>query len=168
MRKIQQRKNIKQDGSALIVVLCVLAFLMALSGALIVSTMSVINNNKKYVDVIQCKVLNKSITSAISEKVSSTAEGTFGREMSKVVKNSGGVPVDISFKLSDSQTEAIHTIRFYNMLVGVNQELFVEISTEYNKEVYAQVLRFVGIPDETGYSWAISSISNLTSGGTQE
>ena len=65
MRKIQQRKNIKQDGSALIVVLCVLAFLMALSGALIVSTMSVINNNKKYVDEIQCKVLNKSITSAI-------------------------------------------------------------------------------------------------------
>lgn len=167
MKKNQCQKFFKQKGSALITVLCVLAFLMALSGALIVSTMSVINNNRKYVDAIQCKVLNKSMTSAISDKVSSAAEGSFGKEISDAIKNNNGVPVNISFELTDSQTEALHKIRFYNMIRGVNQELFVDISTVYNGETYAQTLRFAGIPDGTGYSWVIASISNLTPGEVQ-
>ena len=56
----------KNKGSALIVVLCVLAVLMALSAALMVSTHSVVNNNAQYVDTIQCKVLNNSFVISMS------------------------------------------------------------------------------------------------------
>ena len=77
----------KNDGSALSVTLCVLAFLMALSSALLVSTHSVVNNNRKYVDTIQCKLLNRTLSESVNTQIETSNPNSLGIEIKKKIEN---------------------------------------------------------------------------------
>ena len=88
MNSYLKKENAKaKNGSALIVVLCVLAVLMALSAALLVSTRSIINNNAKYTDVIQCKLLNQTLGKALSEQIIGVTDNELGLAISKRIES---------------------------------------------------------------------------------
>ena len=143
----------KNKGSALIVVLCVLAVLMALSAALMVSTHSVVNNNARYVDTIQCKVLNNSFTEVVKSKIMDRND-ELAKKINEMIKDNNTkweVNALKSIDLKDGE-DIIHTVSM--RYIGTsNYELFVNIKTSYKDEVYSQELHFVSVSDAGGNIW---------------
>lgn len=162
-----KRNNIRstQNGSALIVVLCVLALLMALSAALLVSTQSVVNNNSQYTDTIQCKLLNQSFGNSLISTISNTDENSFGGKLVTLAK--GGTDSK-KFSLTDNTTGATHTISVnFNKRSEAESkyEMFVTVSTEYKKEQYSQTLRFTSSKYNSTFIWALASTDKTETGG---
>ena len=146
----------KNKGSALIVVLCVLVVLMALSAVLMVSTHSVVNNNAQYVDTIQCKVLNNSFTEVVKSKIINRDDNLAKKinEMIKDNNNKWEANALKSIDLKDGE-DIIHTVSM--LYTGTsNYELFVNIKTSYKDEDYSQELHFVSISDADGNFWHLA------------
>lgn len=146
----------KNKGSALIVVLCVLAVLMALSAALMVSTHSVVNNNAQYVDTIQCKVLNNSFTEVVKSKIMDRND-ELAKKINEMIKDNNTkweVNALKSIDLKDGE-DIIHTVSMRYTDTN-NYELFVNIKTSYKDEDYSQELHFVSISDADGNFWHLA------------
>ena len=157
----------KNDGSALIVTLCVLAFLMALSAALLVSTHSVVNNNRKYVDTIQCKLLNRTLSESVNTQIETSNPNSLGIEIKKKIENASDKLIEKNYTLTDNTTGAVHNVNVYNKVRGAsNYDLFVNIKTEYNGEIYSQSSRFISVKEGSEYHWVLASVENLTTGGS--
>ena len=146
----------KNKGSALIVVLCVLAVLMALSAALMVSTHSVVNNNARYVDTIQCKVLNNSFTEVVKSKIMDRND-ILAKRINEMINDNNAKWEANAVKSIDLKDEEdiIHTVSL--RYTGTNNyELFVNIKTSYKDEVYSQELHFVSVSDAGGDLWHLA------------
>ena len=146
----------KNKGSALIVVLCVLAVLMALSAVLMVSTHSVVNNNAQYVDTIQCKVLNNSFTEVVKLKIMDRTDN-LAKKINEMIKDNNTkweVNALKSIDLKDGE-DIIHTVSMRYTDTN-NYELFVNIKTSYKDEDYSQELHFVSISDADGNFWHLA------------
>lgn len=146
----------KNKGSALIVVLCVLTVLMALSAALMVSTHSVVNNNARYVDTIQCKVLNNSFTEVVKSKIMDRNDNLAIKIYEMIKDNNAKWEANAvkSIDLKDGE-DIIHTVSMRYTSTN-NYELFVNIKTSYKDEVYSQELHFVSISDVGGNIWHLA------------
>lgn len=163
-KKISFPKQHKK-GSALIVVLCVLAVLMALSAALMVSTHSVVNNNGQYSDTIQCKVLNDSYTDVIKNNMIQDKE--FAKKLSSMISDGTWLSYDVdagrdhgtvdkNIELKDG--DIVHSLNVYYS--GSNPyQLFINVKTKYRDEQYSQKLHFVSVTGSGGISWHLASVS---------
>ncbi len=146
----------KNKGGALIVVLCVLAVLMALSAALMVSTHSVVNNNARYVDTIQCKVLNNSFTEVVKSKIMDRSDN-LAIKINEMIKDNNDKWEANTFKTIDLKDgeDITHTVSM--RYTGTSSyELFVNIKTTYRDEVYSQELHFVSVTDACGNLWHLA------------
>ena len=159
------KKQSSQNGSALIVVLCVLALLMALSAALLVSTQSVVNSNSQYTDTIQCKLLNQSFGNSLINTISNTDAGSFGGKLVTLAISGADSK---KFFLTDNTTGANHTV-FVNFdkrsETDQNYEMFVTISTKYKNEQYSQTLRFTSSKYNSTFIWALARTDKTETGG---
>ena len=163
-KKISFPKQHKK-GSALIAVLCVLAVLMALSAALMVSTHSVVNNNSQYSDTIQCKVLNDSYTDVIKNNM--IQDNEFAKKISSMISGGTWLSYDVdagrdhdtadkNLELKDD--DIVHSINMF--YYGTNPyQLFINVTTTYRDEQYSQKLHFVSVTGNGGISWHLASVS---------
>lgn len=173
------KKMHKQKGDAIVVVLCILAILLALSAALLVSTNIVVSNNSEYKDQIQCKLAANSFARTLQDKLGSSSD-----ELTMTVKNllndgwiyyndemagHGHSVADKKFKIEDD--EFTHSIIMYYIADEETAEspeyyeLVLEQTTTYKKQTYKIVSRFNRVEDTGGggYHWYLSWNSNADS-----
>lgn len=164
---LKKEHNKTENGSALIVVLCVLAVLMALSAALLVSTRSVINNNAKYTDAIQCKLLNQTLGKAISEKIIGMSDNEFGLAISSRIE--AGWPADqvelIEIEDDSESNQRVELIYRNASNSLATYELFVTVTTSHKNEKYAQTLRFTSYKLNDKVYWDYADTKPEDNGG---
>lgn len=168
MNSYLKKENAKtKNGSALIVVLCVLAVLMALSAALLVSTRSIINNNAKYTDVIQCKLLNQTLGKALSEQIIGVTDNEFGLAISKRIESGWTAEqVEIIEIEDDSEADQIIELIYRNTNTSLDTyELFMTVTTSYKNEKYAQTLRFTSYKLNNKVYWDYADTKPEENGG---
>lgn len=153
------------NGSALIVVLCVLALLVTLSAALLVSTHSVVNNNAQYTNTIQCKLLNQSFGRGLTETIVNSNPESFGGKL--VTLTAGGMSSK-EFTLKDDVSGAEHNISIkvnkYNE-TNKEYEMFVTVDTFYKDEHYSQTMRFTSSKYTDTFIWALANTEKTETGG---
>ena len=155
----------KSNGSAIIVVLCVLALLMALSAALLVSTHSVVNSNAQYTDNIQCKLLNQSFGNSLISTIVNDDADSFGGELVKLAKSGTDSK---SFSLGDNATNARHdiSIKIYKRSeTDMKYEMFVTVDTNYKDMRYSQTIRFTSSKSGDTFYWTLANTDRNEPGG---
>ena len=154
----------KNNGSALIVVLCVLALLMALSAALLVSTHSVVNSNAQYTDNIQCKLLNQSFGNSLISTIVNDDADSFGGKLVALAKSGTDSK---SFSVSDNATNAIHdiSIKIYKRSeTDMKYEMFVTVDTNYKDMRYSQTIRFTSSKSGDAFYWTLANTDKNETG----
>lgn len=155
----------KNNGSALIVVLCVLALLMALSAALLVSTHSVVNSNAQYTDNIQCKLLNQSFGNSLIGTIVNDDADSFGGKLVALAKSGSDSK---SFSLNDNVIEARHyiVINIYKRSeADMKYEMFVKVDTNYKDMRYSQTIRFTSSKSGDAFYWTLANTDKNETGG---
>lgn len=161
----KQRLNVKNEGSALIVVLCVLALLMALSVALLVSTHSVVNSNAQYTDNIQCKLLNQSFGNSLIGTIVNDDAKSFGGKLVTLAKSGTDSK---SFSLNDNATDARHDIViniYKHSEADMKYEMFVKVDTKYKDIRYSQTIRFTSSKSGDTFYWTLANTDKNETGG---
>lgn len=161
----KQKLNIKNEGSALVVVLCILALLMAFSAALLVSTHSVVNSNAQYTDTIQCKLLNQSLGNSLIGTIVNDDNNSFGGMLVTLAKSGTDSK---SFSLNDNITDARHDIliRIYkHSEIDMKYEMFVTVDTNYKDMRYSQTIRFTSSKSGDTFYWTLSNTDRNEPGG---
>lgn len=155
----------KNNGSALIVVLCVLALLMALSAALLVSTHSVVNSNAQYTDTIQCKLLNQSFGNSLIGTIVNDDADSFGDYLVTLAKSGTDSK---SFSLKDNATDARHDIViniYKHSEADMKYEMFVKVDTKYKAMRYSQTIRFTSSKSGDTFYWTLANTDKNETGG---
>lgn len=155
----------KNNGSALIVVLCVLALLMALSAALLVSTHSVVNSNAQYTDTIQCKLLNQSFGNSLIGTIVNDDANSLGGKLVTLAKSGTDSK---SFSLNDNATDARHdiVIKIYKRSeIDMKYEMFVTVDTNYKDMRYSQTIRFTSSKSGNTFYWTLANTDKNETGG---
>lgn len=155
----------KNNGSALIVVLCVLALLMALSAALLVSTHSVVNSDAQYTDSIQCKLLNQSFGNSLIGTIVNDDANSLGGKLVTLAKSGADSK---SFSLNDNTTETRHdiVIKIYKRSeADMKYEMFVTVDTNYKNMRYSQTIRFTSSKSGNTFYWTLANTAKNETGG---